>query len=520
MSHLLNNPVDSDIALTALVTGPSELPATPSRGRFFVIAALAVLTIATALRVYHLGDRSLWFDEALSANMSRSTLSQMLGQQRSRGSAPVVHPYLLYLIQKVASGAVAVRTPSVLASLLAVLVMLAMVRAKISHSAALFAAAILALSASQIRYAQEVREYSLCVLFAAILMYCVLRWEAAGSRGRYPALLFALLFFSPLIQYGLVFFAFAILSTIGLRLLLTRNTCFRVSDLIVGSAFLAAGALLSFVLTLRHQFQPERGHWYLMANYFDPKTMSLLHFLSSNSKGLLSFLIPGQVIACCFGVCAIIFCIIQACSRKYATITLLFFTSLAIAMCASVVKVYPYGGIRQCLFLAPVLTLFAGVVFADLLQRLRAPLQSVAVVVFMLLIFFSGYRGMLRQWPYGEYEDTKTILKELARLSAPSDQIWVNHDAVEALDFYLRGKDHRFIYGKFHQDPQKYVPELLESIDRRDDRLWLVFSHLQQPSDRVEEQLIVNTLGSGWDVQCVMAPTNASLYVARRTKSP
>ena len=96
-------------------------------------------------------------------------------------------------------------------------------------NAALFSAAILAVSASQIRYAQEVREYSLSVLCAAILIYCLLRWEAAGSRSRHPALLYALLFFAPLIQYGLVFFAFAVLSTIVLRILLTRDTRFRLS---------------------------------------------------------------------------------------------------------------------------------------------------------------------------------------------------------------------------------------------------------------------------------------------------
>ena len=66
----------------------------------------------------------------------------------------------------------AARIPSVMASLLAILVILAMVRAKVSYSAAVFAASILTVSASQIRYAQEVRESS-SVLCAAILIYCL-----------------------------------------------------------------------------------------------------------------------------------------------------------------------------------------------------------------------------------------------------------------------------------------------------------------------------------------------------------
>ena len=248
--------------------------------------------------------------------------------------------------------------------------------------------------------------------------------------------------------------------------------------------------------------------------------MSLLHFLITNTKGLLSFFIPGQVITLCFVFAAVVFCIVQIRARKYDTVTLLGFLSFSIAICAALVRIYPYGGVRQCLFLAPVVALFAGVAFADLLQRLQRYWQPAATVAFLGLILLSGYRGMLRLWPYGEYEDTKSILKELATSSAPNDQVWVNHDAVEAVDFYLQGKDHRFLYGKFHKDPQAYVPELLGSIDPHDNRLWLVFSHLQQPSDHYEEQLIVNSLQSDWEVRRVIAPTNTALYFAQRRTSP
>lgn len=506
--------------MSAPVAESAEMPKTSFRGVFFIVAALLVLAIGGALRVYHLGNRSLWFDEALTANSSRSTLTHMMEAQRARGSAPVVHPYILYLVEKVGKGAVAVRMPSVLASLLAVFMMLAMVRAKVSQNAALFAAAILAVSASQIRYAQEVREYSLSVLFATILVYCLLKWEATGSRSRHPVLLYGVLFLVPLVQYGLVLLAAAVLSTIVLRLLLARDTRFRISHVIVGSASLAAGGLLSFFLTVRYQFHPGQGQWYLAANYFDPKTMSLLRYLGTNSKGLLSFFIPGQLVSLCLLVAAVIFCVAQARNRKFDPLILLVFTSLAITFCASVVKLYPYGGIRQCLFLAPGLILFAGVVIADLLQRIRGSWQPIVTAGFLALILFSGYRGMLRLWPYGEYEDTLSILRELAKSSAPSDQVWVNHDAVEAVDFYLQGKDPRFVLGKFHADPKEYIPELLRSIDSHSDRIWLVFSHLQQPSDRAEEQLIVNSLRSGWDVHSVFAPANSELYVAHRRASP
>ena len=419
----------------------------------------------------------------------------------------------------------AVRAPSVLASLLAVVMMLAMVRVKVSHLAALLSAAMLTVSASQIRYAQEVREYSLSVLFAAILIFCFLRWETERTRRGHPALLYAALFIAPFIQYGLVLFAFVILTTIGLLVWFSRDTCFRWSHAVIASSFFGAGGLLSFFLTVRCQAAQRQDQSYLAANYFDPMTMSLLGFVSTNSRALLSFLISGRVMALCFAIGAIIYCIAQARARKYERVTLLVFTSVLITLCASLARVYPYGGVRQCLYLAPVVTLFAGVVFADLLQRLKGFLRPVAMLGFITFIFLSGYRVMRSASPYQEIEDTRNVLEKVARSSAPNDRVYVYWAAVPAVDFYSRGTDHRFIYGKFHRGaPQEYVPELLASIEGQTDRIWLVFSHFQLSSastmNRSEQQLIVDSLRSAWDVQPVVTATGAALYVAHRRTSP
>jgi 4-amino-4-deoxy-L-arabinose transferase-like glycosyltransferase len=480
---------------------------------------LLLLVSATALRFFHLGKRSLWYDEAVTANASRGTFTQFL-QETRRFSAPVVHPYILSLVEKVSQGAVAVRVPSALASLLAVFMMLAMVRVKISRNAALFAAAILAVSASQIRYAQEVREYSLAVLFASILIFSLLKWEVSSARSGHPVLLYVTLFVAPLVQYGLVLFSVAILSTIVLRLLFTRASSFSLSRGVIASACLVAGGLLSFFLTLRYQFHAGATQWYLARNYFDPRTMRFLPFLGTNSRTLLSFLMPGHVLGLCFAVSALIFCILQALDRKSNTITLLLFTSVLVTVCSSVARLYPYGGLRQCLFLAPVFALFAGVAFADILERIKGTLQPIAVIGFLAVIVLSLFRATLNEWPYREVEDTQSILKELARSSAPNDQVWVHHDAVAAFEFYQSEKDPRFSYGKFHADAKEYLPDLRKSINPHTNRLWLVFSHLTQAGDQAEEQLILNSLSSDWNVQRVIAPSNTALYAAYRKSSP
>ncbi len=246
-------------------------------------------------------------------------------------------------MERVAQGAVAVRMPSTVASVLVVLVILAMVRANVSPYAALISATILTVSASQIRYAQEVREYSLAVLSATCLIYCLLRWESAGSPSRHPIGLYALLFLAPLIQYGLVFFSFAVLTTIALRILLTRNTSFKVSHAFRGFMSLAAGSLLTYFLTARFQFRPGGGQWYLAGDYFDPSAGTLTHFLGTNLMGLMQFVIVGRLRAICCATVAAAFCFAQLITRKVETITILVLTSVICIMLTSVARVYPFG---------------------------------------------------------------------------------------------------------------------------------------------------------------------------------
>jgi hypothetical protein len=489
-----------------------------SLSKFYLIAALLVLTTGLTLRVYHLGLRSLWYDEAVTANISRGAVTQILDQTRLRSSAPIVHPYILYLAEEFAKGPVAARAPSALASFLAILIVLALVRAKVSYTAALFSAAILAVSASQIRYAQEVREYSLSVLFSTLLIFCLLHWESK-SADRHPIGLYVCLFLAPFIQYGLVFLAFGVLCTIGFRLLFTRGTTLKWSYAMIASGFLAAGSLLSYGLTLRFQLHPG-GVWYLQEYYFDPKAASLPRFLIATTRGLQNFFFPAQVMTACFLVGVVIFCFLQARARKVETITVLALSTMLTTICASLVRKYPYGGVRQCLFLAAPLALFAGTIFGDLVNRVGAPLRRAVVTSGCLLaILLLGFRGIQKVQPYAEYEDTLSILGELRKSSVPNDQVWVNHDAAEALIFYLGKEDSRFIFGKYHSNPQEYIQELLGAINPRH-RLWLVFSHLQQPSDRAEEQLIIASLQATWDVREVISPTNTALFLADPRPAP
>src|SRR5262249_31778050 len=156
---------------------------------------------------------------------------------------------------KVSAAPLAVRIPSVLASLLAVFLMLAFVAIPaVDYKTAGLAALMLSVSAAQIRYAQEVREYSLSVLYATALLYVFLSSVTKKDKPDSPFPLYLALFGAPLIQYGLVLFSFGILSALFVLALLDTERVKKIIEVVVASVFLAVGGLLSLFLTLRYQW--------------------------------------------------------------------------------------------------------------------------------------------------------------------------------------------------------------------------------------------------------------------------
>jgi hypothetical protein len=250
----------------------------------------------------------------------------------------------------------------------------------------------------------------------------------------------------------------------------------------------------------------------LASYYFDRRTTNVLRFLLANTKSLLDFLLPGRIIAVSVVACALVAGYSAVRTRHGQPVLCLAFTSVSVVIVASVGGIYPYGGVRQCIFLAPIIVLVAGTIFAQLIDRLRRSAGIAAMFVIVGIISLSGYEDLIRHSPYGEVEDIKAVLNELAKSSAPTDRVYIYWGAAPAVNFYLRGSDRRLIYGEYHErEAQKYVPEILALIRPDTARLWLVFSH---PVDSVEQR-IIGSLRQTLDLRPALAVSGANLYVAQ-----
>src|SRR2546428_4365441 len=93
---------------------------------WFFAASVLILLLAAGLRCYHIGAKSLWFDEAVLANFTGGYFYDFLAGARHSQAVPLIPPGIIWLVQRIDDGPTAVRLPALIASLATVIVVLAM----------------------------------------------------------------------------------------------------------------------------------------------------------------------------------------------------------------------------------------------------------------------------------------------------------------------------------------------------------------------------------------------------------
>jgi len=189
---------------------------TPRRSYGVVVSVLLTLIISLAafVRLYAIGSAPLWIDEFLTLEilngygqvhqrlvrdeliLAPPALTVPASQGPWQGiwssSGGDTHPPLYYHALRLwrdwtGNSETALRTLSVICSLAAVLLTFAIVRGHFGTSAALWAALLMAVASSQIRYAQEARGYAMAQLFMLLAIWSSTRiardppaWRWAG----------------------------------------------------------------------------------------------------------------------------------------------------------------------------------------------------------------------------------------------------------------------------------------------------------------------------------------------------
>ncbi len=129
---------------------------------------IAILSVAAALRLYHLGTPGLWLDELDRATVAQHPLPAMLDAIRQRQDAAPLGYLVTALMVRTSNAESVLRFPSVLWGVLSVYWLYRLGRRWHSPVAGLIAAVLLAANALHLRYSQELHAYSLFVFLTLV----------------------------------------------------------------------------------------------------------------------------------------------------------------------------------------------------------------------------------------------------------------------------------------------------------------------------------------------------------------
>ncbi|MGH9236034.1 MAG: glycosyltransferase family 39 protein [Acidimicrobiales bacterium] len=157
MRTLVDEGVDDDASASAETRRPAPLPSLP--------VALAVGAATTLGIVARFVQRSpLWLDEALSVNIARLPVGDLLEALRHDGHPPFYYLLLHYWMELVGEGDVAVRALSGIFAVASLPLAWVAGRRLAGAGGARWALVVVALSPYWVRYATETRMYSLAML--------------------------------------------------------------------------------------------------------------------------------------------------------------------------------------------------------------------------------------------------------------------------------------------------------------------------------------------------------------------
>ena len=443
--------------------------------RLYYVAGVCLLVVAAGLRFHDLAENPVREDEAITAHISSGALSEVVRGTGCCSSSPILYPLVLYAVQQVESTPFSVRVVPATASLLTVaLILLWLPRLGVARGAALLAALLAAISVEAIRHAQDAREYSVDALVALVMVAALFRYLREGKK----ALLCASLFLAPLVQYGLVLFGVAVIGAaiVAPRVSGPERRSARLGrigdwldqrlDLVAPGGFFLAGSVVSYLATLRDQWQQGgfASDAYLLTYYYQGNLdahsiLDVCEFAIDGIWRLLTYHLPDVVAVATLP--ALVILLVASLLGKFqgkvvrgklhdqldgklqdSAIAVVFSFCIAVSIGAAVLGIYPLGDIRQGIYLGPMIFLAVGVAFHWLagyvaaLTRRRWAMPAFVVAI-AGVTGLAGIGDMLQDSPYETPRNTKSVLALLKERVREEDLVFLGSGTGYTIRFHL-----------------------------------------------------------------------------------
>ncbi|UCG41788.1 MAG: glycosyltransferase family 39 protein [candidate division WOR-3 bacterium] len=287
---------------------------------------------------------------------------------------PFLYNLLLHLLNLLHASEPLLRLPSVIAGALVSLFSYLWLKRVSGPVAGLVAAAVIAFLPDTVRLAAQVREYALLMMFLAAALWLV---EVGIDRKQACPVLGsgALLLAAMATHYATFWFMPGYAVYVILRLRATaapRRLWIAFASILAAFALGFGLAWSTHIRTLMGRKQSEAADNWLRACYFQPGTDRLWVFPFRQTFQVFGYLFSGTIAGTVGLVLTLAGGVVMAWRRRWALLILLMLPF--VANCgASLVRLYPYGGMRHLAYLTPYTAAAIGILLAALTRRRLLP---------------------------------------------------------------------------------------------------------------------------------------------------
>ena len=373
----------------------------------------AIICLAIALRAIHLGTLSLWNDELFSryyADLFGLKYLWTAGLARE-SSPPLYYMAIEGWMWLFGSSEVAMRSLSVVASVLTVPLVYAIGKELFDHKCGLLAALVFAASPMQVAFAQEARTYALLSLPIGVVLWTIARFMHGDMRYRI------------LLAYGLGA-VIAIYCHATAAFFLAACNLVMMAWLLAGHGvrdaailrWLGANLIVGLLAIPELQGMVEQGRTAMGIAWITPfRPGAVIHMLATLATGHATpYAIPGVELAvllfACLGIC------LAAIRPHRRAVALAMIPALFVALMASASLVHTIFLDRVFLWLGIPLAIALGAALA-VRSRLRPLLLMLAVV--------SGLVGLGYRYIAGCQEPWSALMQRIGPDLASADHVVV-----------------------------------------------------------------------------------------------
>ncbi len=449
------------------------------------LAGLGVLILfAFGLRLYRLGEPSLWSDEGLTLYRAQAPWEELMRGRivlRSLQAIETIdnHPPLYFATLKAwialaGDSEFALRFPSVFASILLIPLAWAIGRHLSEPVVAWAGAALSAVSPLYLWYAQEARMYTLLALESAALLLLLLRLysgEIPEARG------VGTLFFILLVMILTHYTAFLLFPILGLWVLgQSRRDVRRLAALIFTFSILASPLIYLSI-----------NQW-IKRSYFVP-AFSEIHelFLDILKAAIFGFEAPDwgflKILFVLIWVFVFLFGILYLYKNKKSIFIFLFIIPIAEIYIISYISPI-YQTVRHLFLIIP-LVYFIFCCGIALINKRFSNFSRIILVLITTLMIYGNSRYFLH--PYPSRHDWRGALAWVTQNGGPLDIVILQDLALTPIvDYYYNGTSSLFLMGQGMENQEELV-RFLERWPRPIERLWLITGLSSEALSRPEQ---------------------------------